>query len=241
MQQLQLNEHFQAKTSKPQRMKFIPIIFSQAMVKAILEGRKTQTRREAKHQPKIDTGSGYVYVNEGYVFDIHNWKQPVMEQFCPYEPGDVLWVRENWAARNYDSLNGIYTIQYQATEDLKYVRLNKPVDVSLTSLGGKQKWRPSIHLPKQAARIFLKVVNRRLEQIQEITTIDAKAEGVKKHSDFGSTGYVLYTDQGKAYTDIDAVWSFESLWRSINGDDSWDKNPWVWVIQFERIEKPEGF
>lgn len=93
-------------------------------------------------------------------------------------------------------------------------------------------------MPKAAARIFLEVVNVRCERLHDISESDAIAEGVYQHSDYGSTGYRHYGKPEEALTDIDAVWSFETLWESINGKDSWKANPWVWVYEFKVIEKP---
>lgn len=179
--------------------KFKPILFSTPMVQAILEDRKTQTRR----------------VNNHPYFS----KEELLEHTLPkYNVGDILWVRETFI-----HWNGNY--QY------------KPLPFG-EELG---KWKPSIYMPREAARIFLKVTNVRLERLQDISEADAIAEGVKQHSDYGSTGYVHYGRVDEALTDIDAVWSFETLWESINGKESWNQNPYVWVYDFERINKPADF
>lgn len=88
---------------------------------------------------------------------------------------------------------------------------------------------------------FLKVTKIRLERLQDITEADAIDEGVKQHADYGSTGDVHYGRVDEALTDIDAVWSFATLWESIYGIDSWNENPFVWVYTFERINKPTDF
>lgn len=89
--------------------------------------------------------------------------------------------------------------------------------------GVELKWKPGVFMPKSASRIFLSVVGVRVERLQDISDTDAIAEGVEQHSDIG------------------AIWSFQSLWESINGQKSWTENPWVWVYDFKRIEKPENF
>lgn len=196
-----------------------PILFSTPMVKAILEGRKTQTRRVVKWKPyhegeKINfnfsgmslgqymTGvpeSGYVLYSRGHG---GTWNQKTKPIHCPYgEPGDILWVRETWAPAR-----GVVAPGY----------LYKSID-NLNDV----KWKPSIHMPRKAARIFLKVKDVRVERLQDITGEDAQAEGVKP-SIF-------------PYQPLKPM--FEKLWNDINAKRGygWDANPWVWVIEFERV------
>jgi hypothetical protein len=192
-------------------MNFKPILFSTPMVQAILDGRKTQTRRVIKPQP-LDV---VTYAVQRF------WYPEVIK--CSYEVGDVLWVRETFT--NSEEYPFIF---YKADAD----------DVSI-------KWKPSIFMPKEACRLFLQVKSVRVELLQEITEEDAIAEGIKPSEDFAGL-YFLYGST-KNYgritrTDyVDPIKSFHSLWLSINGPTSWVKNPWVWVIEFEKIEKPENF
>ena len=171
-------------------MKEIPILFSTPMVQAILEGRKTQTRRVVKGEAL-------------------KWLEPDMftpefvanpeNSLCPYgQPGDLLWVRETWI--NQDG-------------DYKFLADN-------LDWKGIMKFKPSIYMPKEAARIWLKVVNVRVERLQEISEQDAIAEGVETLGLY--PGYSV-SSRGK----------FEGLWNHINGAESWDANPWVWVVEFE--------
>lgn len=222
-------------------MNFKPILFSTEMVQAILDGRKTQTRRIVKarkgeslkyelwedeiRKPNIEP---IIYSGGGAYSLIDN------THLCPYgEPGDVLWVRESWA------YTGIYYI-YKANGDKFWLDENYEESVQ------KIKWRPSIHMPKEASRVFLKVKSIRVERLQDITEEDAIAEGVLTLGIWESDNHRYwqnYLEAGKDDQDvcISAKESFKTLWQSINGPDSWEANPWVWVIKFKRIEKPENF
>lgn len=195
---------------------FKPILFSTEMVQAILAGRKTQTRRiiKIKTTPFIENLSEESMKK-------HLESPGAREIYGGYNAGDILWVRETSVFLHNQWI-------YKA-ENLSEMKL----------FSG---WKPSIFMPKEAARIFLKVTNVRVERLQDISEVDAIAEGVIQHSDYGSTGYIHYGRREEALTDIDAVWSFQTLWDSINAKKHpWESNPWVWVYDFERIEKPENF
>lgn len=189
--------------------------------------------------------------------------------FMPkYEIDDILWVRETWQSLDFeedwneDEEDTQYKIcySYKASNDIRpngvspedhhgnwvtsnqerYDQLSEKFEAE--EVEGRDVWYPSIHMPKEACRIFLKVTNVRCERLQDISEEDAIAEGVIQHSDYGSTGYVDYRNRDVAKTDIDAVWSFQTLWDSINAKKHpWESNPWVWVYDFERVEKPENF
>lgn len=193
------------------------------MVRAILEGRKTQTRRIVKladggHAQNEDIPAhgecdGIVIPPPDYVMDFSKhfpqWKR--ME--CPYgQPGDRLWVRETHYVES--APGNWYTgfILYKANDE------HAPVS----------KWRPSIHMPRWASRITLEVVSVRVERLHDISEEDAKAEGV--HSD------AVVTADGSDYRGLFAYDRFAELWQSINGTGSWDANPWVWVVEFKRIK-----
>lgn len=198
-------------------MKERPILFSAPMVRAILDGRKTQTRRVVKPQfdddatitiGEIGTSRGVAYVGNSQSGGL------VTRVPCRYgQPGDLLWVRETWRTESdaYNDLSpsllsGEETILYDADGDWS---LNKTVG----------RGRPSIHMPRWASRITLKITDVRVEHLQSITFNDAKAEGVEYE---------------KGYTDPRLA--FLRLWESINGEDSWGLNPWVWVVEFERAQ-----
>ena len=200
-------------------MKQRPILFSTPMVQAILDGRKTVTRRMVR----------FPYSNDALKFDCSTnritWAgfngntQITPWQDCQYgKPGDVLWVRETFAPYvidNYDDKgNDKYTWLFKADGQESQWILDGMEDAT---------WKPSIHMPKAACRIFLEVVSVKVERLQDITEGDCVREGIKKESENGYPS---------------ALPQFEHLWQLINGSDSWDANPWVWVVEFKRIEKP---
>jgi hypothetical protein len=171
-----------------------PMLFNGDMVRAILDGRKTQTRRIAKPR-HCNHGS------EG--------------QRCPYgQPGDRLWVRETWsmdAGAVSEDAESDWHICYKA--DLSVTQA-LCTDAECLRLYDSQRsaWRPSIHMPRWASRITLEITDVRVERLQVISLDDAKAEGVET------------TDQ------------YAELWCKINGAESWNANPWVWVVAFKRVE-----
>lgn len=191
-----------------------PILFSTEMVKAILEGRKTQTRREVKPQPEwdqLDVHNGKLMRKGG---GVPSWYETGIK--CPYgKPGDILWVRETYGR----GVSGKY--YYKTDESF--------VDQLVLA------WKPSIHMPKAACRIFLKVKSVRVERLQDITPIDAAQEGIEIDTRQVSVVRHWLDYQNKYKSCTTAVGSFMSLWKFINGPESWDANPWVWVIEFEVI------
>ena len=212
-------------------MKERPILFSTEMVKAILEGRKTQTRRIIKKQPH---GAGE------WVRQLASWLFPNVNPYiklkCPYgQPGDRLWVRETWALNPWSYLGGckyIYRSDYESFPKNEIGKSYPDID----------KWRPSIFMPREACRILLEVTDVRVERLQDITEEDAKAEGITDiefYPDEGfplSIGHMAGQDDGKTSLHTTRVKAYAALWESINGEGSWEKNPWVWVISFERIQ-----
>lgn len=223
-----------------------PILFSAPMVRAILEGRKRQTRRVLKPQPpscdavRAKAGIDFSIFSANHardfrvagpvwaVRDLMNGREP--EWTCPYgAPGDQLWVRETvWLPRpvtQRDLRDGADTWPkciYSADTDgieIQWMREHR------------WKQRPSIHCPRWASRLTLEVTGVRVERLQDIREADALAEGI---AHFGDGGFVS-DDDGRNYG-ATAVESYAYLWESINGCGSWDANPWVWVITFHRIE-----
>jgi len=204
-------------------MKERPILFSAPMVRAILDGSKTQTRRVIKAQPNpgewplldiaIDMRGNRVGAAVWWM-DENN--QHGDERLCPYgQPGDRLWVRETFTATRDRE-----TIIYRA--DPLYA------DMLRGDLGRDWAWTSSIHMPRWASRILLEVTGVRVERIQDISEEDAKAEGASPTltsldaTQFGAVGTCRE--------------GFRQIWESINGEKSWDANPWVWVIEFKRID-----
>lgn len=212
-----------------------PILFSTPMVQAILDGRKKITRRVIK---KIPDGTHDIW-HDGAQWIVQNKFHDCWVKFfkCPYgNIGDILWVRETWQYVNLgpeDENNGYV---YKASENGQEWAAN---DEEWT-------WKPSIFMPKDACRIFLKITNIRAERLQEISSEDAINEGVEFMEDHISLGFKLYGNHNipdmfgrKAKTGT-AYESFKTLWQSINGNESWENNTWVWVIKFEPTDKPES-
>jgi len=202
-------------------MKFIPILFSTPMVQAIIEGRKTMTRRKIK----------LYKADEHPLRQTSQWMQE--NNTCPYgKVGDVLWVREAFVPDYFDD----HSCGYKA--DWNNVA---------AELMPEPKWKPSLFMPKAACRIFLEITEIRVERLNDITREDAVKEGIEcnginkpiVYRNYLSDGAkFLHSTNGIRFTPID---SFKSLWQSINGKDSWKANTWVWVISFKRIDKSEGF
>jgi hypothetical protein len=223
-------------------MKSRPILFSGAMVRAILDGSKTQTRRVVKL-----TDSGRVKA----AGSARNWHldDPNAVLACPYgQPGDRLYVRETWGIFDAGS---------------KWVENGQPLDsdtefgvvYKADDHGGKQgecywktapagsrcwatdeKFHPSIHMPRWASRITLEIVSVRVERLQEISEEDAKAEGVEP---IGGGLFQVYQRDPKFPNQVAclaATISYRQLWNSINGPGSWDTNPFVWVVEFRRVQ-----
>jgi hypothetical protein len=207
-------------------MKERPILFSTKMVQAILEGRKTMTRRAAKPRHKASLLNGMW--TDSYILDPKNsgW----LMKYCPYgQPGDVLWVRETWHPKRHSFPIGS-PYEYKATAEKDGTPIN-------------EKWKPALFMPKAACRLFLKITNIRVERLQDISEADAVNEGieswVEERLTTKPTRYKCYFDfdnpKDPATYCSNPVDSFQSLWQSINGKESWDANPWVWVISFEKL------
>ena len=200
-----------------------PMLMNTEMVKAILAGRKTVTRRLIKPQPPFDNDSIYLrYVKDG----IARFGQGTPGNSCalcdrkmPYQSGDVLYVRETWCK---GSLNGGVEQYFYRADDNDF----------------HCQWRPAIHMPKEAARIFLRVIGVRVERLQDITLDDAIAEGCQGKfigcGECAGAGWEILPED-----------EFADLWDStIKKSDfdkyGWDANPWVFVISFERVLKDEA-
>lgn len=223
-----------------------PILFNTEMVRAILDGRKTCTRRIVKDGIPDDAMWGYTaFTPKGYISCRGVYADGYGEGFykLPYQPGDILYVRETWS---------------EWTDGYLYKAWNSPFPQAGESPA--MKWHPSIHMPKEAARIWLKVTDVRVERLQDITEDGAEAEGMPDSLDYpvdkaycplckgeGIIGTVDVHSLG--HMDVDCPYCdsyrkrFENLWNSINQKSldsyGWDANPWVWVIEFERCEKPQ--
>ncbi|HBR7326709.1 TPA: hypothetical protein MIN96_26520 [Klebsiella pneumoniae] len=230
------------------------LIFNSEMVRAILDGRKTQTRRIMAPQPADDIGRG-IFPNP----EVIGWKSSrrhkhgsTTAHFCHYgKPGDRIWVRETWGVVSHafsdDGLmidwvpdrpataihempfgNGYYSgyAIYAADGDFTWGDNDGYED-------GRSCWKPSIHMPRAASRILLEITDVRAERLNAISEEDARAEGI---IDGGCLNCGEPEPCGCANPEPDATDAFAYLWQSIYGQENWNADPWVWVIEFKRVE-----
>lgn len=205
-----------------------PILFNTEMVRAILDGRKSCTRRLVKffsgENPRW-TG----YIKDGLM--LYNGKNEPCIRKAPYQPGDTLYVRETWKK----APNGYYYYEDWQRDDI--------ADIT--------KWKPSIHMPKGAARIWLNVTDVRVERLQEMKPVDVIKEGAYPDcwdclNTYGESGsQCCYGTEEQCSQCDEVMMEWEKLWNSTIKKSNlnhygWDANPWVWVIEFERCEKPES-
>lgn len=201
-----------------------PILFNTEMVKAILDGRKTCTRRIVKDGIPDDAMWGYTaFTPKGYISCRGVYADGYGEGFykLPYQPGDILYVRETWS---------------EWTDGYLYKAWNSPFPQAGES--PVMKWHPSIHMPKEAARIWLKVTDVRVERLQDMTDDDAEAEGAIDNRGF------IHSPENEYDRIYTAREHFIGIWdRTIKKSDldryGWDANPYVFVIEFVKIDKPE--
>lgn len=216
-------------------MAYIPILFNTEMVQAIMDGRKTQTRRLMKLKYKENEAGFQILTNKhdgkfAYAEYYDEDENPTRLITPPCMPGSILWVRETWdnipvSPGGHFRFGGMY--YYRADGDIR-------------PEGWQGNWHPSIHMPKEAARIFLRVKDVRVERLKDISVDDCKREGI----------WDDYKTTSEAYHDalVNAAYPkcFAGLWDStIKPADrdkyGWNANPWVWVIEFEKCERPEGW
>lgn len=225
-------------------MKERPILFSAPMVQALLSGRKTQTRRALRIQPPPGTQRMYPIETVDFSAQTGAWVAEFLnegrpwtngeETKCPYGvPGDRLWVRETWKAylkscrfntggfRAYDPAPSPQTSEVAFRADV----LDLSTDLTT--------WKPSIFMPRWASRLSLENTGVRVQRLQEISEKDAIAEGIE----WGQWDAKLPIEGWKMYggvgTTNDPRLSYRTLWESLNGWGSWDRNPWVWVLEFK--------
>ncbi|KMV67155.1 hypothetical protein AI29_15040 [bacteria symbiont BFo2 of Frankliniella occidentalis] len=208
------------------------IIFNGEMVRAILDGRKTQTRRVLKAQPSSGVRSSS-FVNSGFEDGHGN------EIKCPFgQVGDRLWVRETF--RVHSRATDVATLAYKASEQQSWTQQVARVPIELcTKQVSPEAWTPSIHMPRWASRITLEITDIRVERLNDISEKDAAAEGVGSATWFAAKG--VPEDEWTSLGEFGAqkpshINCFASLWESIYGQDSWQSNPFVWVVEFKRVE-----
>lgn len=242
-------------TSTPTPPKERPILFSAPMVRALLEGRKTQTRRIAVVQPFLDTfglwqvfypwgegGHGIYETRAEMERELHNVALPR----CPYgKPGDRLWVRENAYIAPHDWCGP------ETRDATDYNHCPRVVGYSASMDDGGEaarnygvKQTPSIHMPRWASRLTLEVESIRLEPLHDITEADARAEGVMPDAEaYKAMNHLRGQEAAQALPRHlrSARDHFAGLWDGINGSRApWAKNPWVWVVGFKVVERKEG-
>lgn len=220
-----------------------PILFNGAMVRAILSGHKSQTRRAMKPQPSIDASGNFCW--NGWNFGQDMAGRPLSKTLesqlpcsrtgrvhCPFgKIGDRLWVRETWmdltgtGVEHRDMETGKHTRYAYGAESPK----GSASDEARKDFG--LKWRPSIHMPRDACRLVLEITDVRVERLQAISAADAEAEGLRKFPFEDS--YAWAWRDGDRSGHASPTGAFRSLWTSTGGD--WDANPWVWVISFKRL------
>ncbi|EKJ7310807.1 TPA: hypothetical protein MIP50_17470 [Klebsiella pneumoniae] len=189
------------------------MIFNAEMVRALLDGRKTQTRRIIKDcTVGRDPISKFIKIGKKFIGCYPEDVPELIRECCPYGvPGDRIWVRETWAEAG------------ASAPDLKLYRANYPEHVPSiyenVPPAEEIRWTPSIHMPRTASRILLEITDVRVERLRSMSQDDARAEGV-----IAASG------------PMEAGLAFRELWDSIYGEESWKANPWVWVIEFKRVE-----
>ncbi|ELB6715724.1 hypothetical protein RH498_003063 [Escherichia coli] len=182
------------------------MIFNDEMVRAILGGNKTQTRRIVEEK----------FYGRAVAAEL-------LAKHCPYgQPGDRIWVRETY--RVHGKATDVATLVYRASVRNSWTEQTHRVPVEVCNKPVSEKWTPSIHMPRWASRILLEITDVRVERLHDMSEADAKAEGA--------------TPATYKITPPEAVYRvcFGDIWRSIYGQDNWLSNPWVWVIEFKRIQ-----
>lgn len=210
-------------------MKERQITFNAHMVRALLDGRKTQTRRIMKVQPEVIPKEDE-HGKPGFWIPFNAGKTMVRNEdmyiACPFGlKGDRLWVRE--AFRVHSRATDVATLVYKASEQQSWTQQTHRVPIEKCNKPAVvDKWTPSIHMPRWASRIALEITGVRVERLNSMTEQDAIAEGCS--GGHGSIPGYMYSATPHEH--------FHHLWESIYGADSWQANPWVWVIEFKRVE-----
>ena len=212
-------------------MKERGMIFNSEMVRAILDGRKTQTRRIMKEQPVLN---GNFYEVFGSAWSKGMTSIPAvpghsLSTRCPFGAvGDRIWVRETFCPVDDTQYGGGKWVDYRATPKFE---ASHPAGWDCAPNDAEAlKWRPSIHMPRWASRILLEITDVRVERLNAISQADAIAEGAPP-----SHPSIDCVSQEYGFPDFSRSW-FGQTWQHIYGEESWDANPWVWVIEFERVE-----
>jgi hypothetical protein len=230
-------------------MKERGMIFNGEMVRAILDGRKTQTRRIIKDcTVGRDQISKFIQIEKKFIGCYPEDVPELIRECCPYGvPGDRIWVRE--AFRVHSRATDVATLVYKASERNSWTEQTHRVPVAVCNKPATpEKWTPSLHMPRWASRILLEITNVRVERLNAISEEDAQREGV--HTEVWDQTVVarnyatrdeffqFWSEDMPHYVEMNQLYrsSFRSLWESIYGAENWLANPWVWVNEFKRVE-----
>lgn len=218
------------------------MIFNGEMVRALLNGRKTQTRRIIK-LPFIDKNMGCELSGNELAAEVNAGDH----RNCTLWPGDLIWVRE--AFRVHSRATDVATLVYKASERNSWTEQTHRVPIAVCNKPATpEKWTPSLHMPRWASRILLEITGVRVERLNGISEHDAEREGV--HTEVWDQTVVarnyaasdeffqFWSDDMPNFVEMNALYrsSFRSLWESIYGAENWQENPWVWVIEFKRCD-----
>ncbi|EMC2368481.1 hypothetical protein VB763_004183 [Klebsiella pneumoniae] len=208
------------------------MIFNAEMVRALLDGRKTQTRRPIKWKQ-----TRFTEIGEREDGSKWPWSEDAEHACdfwhpCPFGAvGDRIWVRE--AFRVHSRATDVATLVYKASERNSWTEQTRRVPVAVCNKPATpEKWTPSLHMPRWASRILLEITDVRVERLNAINEHDAQAEGVARLRG----GFWKHYQPGWTQHQLSARGSFVTLWKSIYGEESWNSSPWVWVIEFKRVE-----
>lgn len=255
-------------------MKQIPILFSEPMISANMSGQKSMTRRtRSLNKVNESRKYEFQHIFYDLAIFKHKSTGKQLAVKCPYgQVDDILWVRENWRVSAWRIEDSEIKIEYaygqQKWIDIHWV-MKEPLSlewlygyistleekgiIEPIELGDDEgvyqfkkeiPWRPSIHMPKQACRSYLKVKSIKVERLHDISEEDAINEGISRwydnrHYHKGGTGAWRYKNYHTNEMDLlDPIRSFQTLWESINGKESWKSNPWVWVVEYEETQNP---
>ena len=225
-----------------------PILFNTEMVRAILDGRKTCTRRICKDANEYTVPDMEFYNADKRTYAVHNFADKkhteqlsIAERTCPICPGDILYVRETWERFECWKWEGDErgNCPKEPKKSVLYKTCGCYMYRATDEIYGDAKWHPSIHMPKEAARIWLRVMDVRVERLQDVTEDGAKAEGAIDNRGFIHSPENEYDRIHTARDHFIKIWN-STIKKSDIDRYGWDANPYVWVISFERCEKPKG-
>ncbi|HBW1643263.1 TPA: hypothetical protein MYV30_000507 [Klebsiella pneumoniae] len=218
-------------------MKERGMIFNGEMVRAILDGRKTQTRRIIKDcTVGRDQISKFIQIEKKFIGCYPEDVPELIRECCPYGvQGDRIWVRE--AFRVHSRATDVATLVYKASERNSWTEQTHRVPVAVCNKPATpEKWTPSLHMPRWASRILLEITDVRVERLNAISEEDAEAEGIDMEALYDSQDcYDCIADHNMTGRPT-VTGAFKYLWQSIYGQESWNADPWVWVIEFKRVE-----